>query len=288
MRLPATPHFSQVQRVHGIRPAGRRKPGPMPLNRWVASAVLVICLGAACPALAAPRVEPSPACTSPVWPASAHLGSPPNVAEWPLYQPPLDWDLQPCLGWELRRFTSFVAVVGTFRAAGMDAVLSRLGAVSTLKDIRYWSVTDRRLEPLIFDAFALEAPVLRGGRADFTPQEMQTGRDLFFTQHDNRSSAPVRYRMRVVERRSDSLVVDIANENRVRLFLLTLFEPGDVRTALFITRTANDTWTCYALAGSHPSAVAGLLDNRKSHVNRLIAFYGYLTGSDGRDLPWAK
>ena len=82
--------------------------------------------------------------------------------------------------------------------------------------------------------------------------------------------------------------IDLENASKLRLFMLTLFEPGDLRTALFISRTADDTWTCYAVLGFHPTGLAGLLDNPKSHINRLVALYGHVAGSDDSDLPWAQ
>ena len=193
------------------------------------------------------------------------------------------------MGWELQRFASFAAVVGTFHAAGVDAVLSRLAAISSFKGLRYWSVTDGRLEALITDAFAIDGPSLNNNkRSDFTLTEMEVGRDLYFAERDNRSSGPVLNRMRVVEKARDRVVVDIENASKVRKFLLTLFEAGDLRTALFISRIADDTWTCYALLGFHPTPLAGLLDNPKSHINRLVALYGHIAGSDDSELTWAQ
>lgn len=170
----------------------------------------------------------------------------------------------------------------------MDAVLARIGAISTYKGLRYWSVTDHRLNTLIVDASAVAGPRPGDARLDFTPPDIQVGRDLFFTEHDNRSSGPVLYRMRVLEMSPDRLVVDTANETGVRLFLMTLFEPGSVHTAFFISRSADDMWTCYALSGYRPTTLAGLLDNHKSHVNRLIALYGHIAGSEDSELPWVK
>jgi hypothetical protein len=167
-------------------------------------------------------------------------------------------------------------------------VLSRIGAISAYTGMRYWSVTDHRLEPLIRDAFAVESSMPSNRRSDFTPIEMQVGRDLFFTEHDNRLSEPVLYRMTLVEQSPDHLVVDIANTNKIRLFLLTLFEPGDLRTSLSISGSGDGTWTCYLVSGFHPTLLTGLLDSHKSRVNRLIALYGHIAGSDANALPWAK
>ena len=154
--------------------------------------------------------------------------------------------------------------------------------------MRYWSVTDHRLEALIVRAFATEGPSSTMERADFTLLDMQVGRDLFFGERDNRSSDAVRYRMTVLERSPDRIIVDIANATRVGRFLLTLFEPGDLRTALVISRSADGTWICYALLGFHPTALAGMLDSHKSQLNRLIALYGHTVGSDDSGLPWVK
>jgi hypothetical protein len=232
--------------------------------------------------------QPSSSCVTPLWPPSAIAGSPPSVATWTRTEFPQDWALQPCVGWGLQQFASFAAVVGTFQARGMDVVLSRIGAISTYKGMRYWSVTDHSIEPLIKDAFAVERSPPNNMRSDFTPTEMQVGRELFFTEQDNRSSGPVLYRMKVIERSPDRIVLDITNANKIRRFLLTLFEPGDMHTALFISGTTDGIWTCYALSGLRPTTLAGLLDNHKSQVNRLVALYGHIAGLDNSGLPWAK
>lgn len=167
-------------------------------------------------------------------------------------------------------------------------MLSRIAAVSTYKAMRYWSVTDQRLEPLIKDVFAIEGSVSKNTRSDFTAAEMQVGRELYFTQQDNRSSDPVLYRMSVIERGPNRIVVDITNTNKVRRLLFTLFQPGDLRTALFISRAKEGTWTCYALSGFHPTTLTGLMDNHKSQVNRLLALYAHIAEVDESGLPWAK
>jgi hypothetical protein len=252
------------------------------------AAAAALLLAAACPSFAQPQVGLSPPCALPDWPPSAIAGAPPTVATWTLARLPREWVPQLCVGWDVRRFSSFAAVVGTFQAPGIEAVLDRIGAISSYKGMRYWSVSDRRLEPLVTDAFSVESSGPSNRRADFTSNEMQVDRDLFFVEHDNRSSEPVIYRIRVLERSADHFVADIANANKVRALLMTLFEPGDLRTSLFIYGSADGTWTCYALSGFHPTGLAALLDKHKSYVNRLIALYGHIAGADDGMLPWAQ
>jgi hypothetical protein len=245
-------------------------------------------------------VTPALAATGPAEPAGCGP-SPPSarapdgsgssqsaITSWTLSQLPAEWGLQSCIGWDPQRFSSYAGVAGKIHAAGIDEVLARLGAISAYKGMRYWSVTDRKVETLVTEAFAVADAASKNGRPDFAMAEMLTGQELYFMERDNRSSQPVLYRMTILERRADRLVVDIANASKVRLFLLTLFEPGDVRTALFVSRADDGTWNGYALSGFHPRSIAGLLDNRQSHANRLIALYGHVAGSDENELPWAR
>ncbi len=252
------------------------------------AAAEILLLAVACTCFAQPQGPVSTPCVLPEWPISTTEAAPPTVATWTLAEIPREWVPQSCLGWDVQHFSSFAAVVGTFHAAGIDAVLGRIGAITTYRGMRYWSVSDHRLEPLITDAFSVDSAGAHDRRLDFTPAELQVDRDFFFSEHDNRSSDPVIYRLRIVERSADHVVVDIANTNRVRAYLMTMFEPGDLRTALFIYGSADGAWTCYALSGFHPTTFTAVLDKHKSYLNRLIALYGHITGSEDNMLPWAK
>jgi hypothetical protein len=184
--------------------------------------------------------------------------------------------------------TSVAMVVGTINRGDIDTTLQKLGAISGYSGIPYWSVTDARLETLIVDAFAVEPARFDKKRADFAPSELMLGRDLIFSEHDNRLPNPVFYRMRVIHRNQNRVVIDISNINVVKRFMFTLFEPGDLRTALFVSRSADGRMTCYAVSGLHAVGLSGLLDSPRSHLNRLLAFYGYINGIDAATLPWDK
>jgi hypothetical protein len=48
-----------------------------------------------------------------------------------------------------------VTIVARFRfASGADGLLQRIGAISELTGVRYWSVTHKRWRTLIVDAYA--------------------------------------------------------------------------------------------------------------------------------------
>jgi hypothetical protein len=228
-------------------------------------------------------------CASPTWPAASALGVPPNVATSRSQQFPQDWELPRCAGWEAGRFESIAAVAGTFTDSDVDAILRRVGAISTYTGTRYWSVTDRRFEVLITDAYAVDGPNTRARRADFTLLEMQVGRELFFVEQDNRSSSPILYRMKIVELDAERLIVDFVNVAKVSKLLVTMFDPGDLRTTLFVSARGSGTWQCYALSASNPRGVfSGLLANEKSLANRLLALYAHSARVEEMGLPWQQ
>jgi hypothetical protein len=71
-----------------------------------------------------------------------------------------------------------VALAARFSYGGSsDALLAHFGAISTLKGLRYWSVTEGGRRTLITSATA----------------------ELYFAQGDNRAAGDVVYRMRVGE-----------------------------------------------------------------------------------------
>ncbi len=188
----------------------------------------------------------------------------------------------------MRRITSVAVVVGTLTAGDLNTVLRRLGAISGYPGTRYWSVTDGQLESLIVDAFAVDSAKFEKRRPDFLPTEFEVGSDLVFSEHDNRLPNPAFYRMRVIERSQTQIVIDISNINVVKRLMFTLLEPGDLHTALFISRSADGSLTCYAVSGLHTAGMSKLLENPRSHLNRLLALYGHISGIDVTTLPWAK
>jgi hypothetical protein len=59
-----------------------------------------------------------------------------------------EWVPPACTGWSARTGV-LVAVAGQFRYTGTaDDILLEAGAISTLKGIRYWSVTEKKAREL--------------------------------------------------------------------------------------------------------------------------------------------
>jgi hypothetical protein len=138
-------------------------------------------------------------------------------------------------------------MAGSFRFDGAaDEPVARIGAISTPRSVRYWSVTDESWRPLVFDAWALHRPDPRSRRADFSAAEMTAGSELYNWENDSRSGKIVQ-RMTVRKRGPARAVIAIENLTPVRFLFVTLFEPGALRSVEFVERVSRGVWGIYLL-----------------------------------------
>ncbi|MDX2450027.1 MAG: hypothetical protein QNK17_06325, partial [Hyphomicrobiaceae bacterium] len=178
-----------------------------------------------------------------------------------------------------------MAVAGQFRYLGsVDGLLSRFGSISTLRGLQYWSVTDNEWQTLITHATALYGLDLARPRSDFTVSEMRDRPYLYFAETDNRSGQPIIYRMHVAAT-STTFVVAVENVTPVKIFMMTVFAPGDLQSVHFLTRTAPGVWSYYGLARTGVSVGSFLGPNDASYNNRALALYAHFTGVATRGPP---
>jgi hypothetical protein len=173
-----------------------------------------------------------------------------------------------------------VAVAGEFHFDGTpNDLLKRFGAISKLTKVRYWSVTESDWRTLVTSAAALRGPDPTDLRADFTATEVSSGKDLFFTETDNRSGEPVIYRMHVIAN-GESFVVTIENISTVQKFMLQMISPGDLQSIYYLERIGPETWSYYALARTAKPSLSffGVVRN-ESYVNRALALYSHFTNT---------
>jgi len=200
-----------------------------------------------------------------VW-TSAELGTSPPPA---------------CTGFAAKGDGVLVAVAGSFPFTGSaDDLLARFGAISSLKGLKYWSVTEGGWRTLITKATALEGADVDRPRSDFTLTEMRSGADLYFVQAENRGGGDVVYRMRVRDFGPDRFVVAIENASPVSRYLVTLFNPGDLASVHFVERRGPGVWGYYGLAWAGDSLVSRLTVPEASYVNRALALYRHFLGED--------
>lgn len=167
-------------------------------------------------------------------------------------------------------------------------MLHRIGAISGLKGVRYWSTTHKQWQTLILDAYASSGPPDNRRRQDFSPEEIAEGRYLYFQQEDNLSGKAL-YRMRILSASPDRLVFDTENVTTMRYLLIPLFHPGEIQSIYFLERESQDIWRYYSIARTGKNANTLTGGHEASSVNRAVAFYRYLAGiPTDREPPAAR
>ncbi len=246
------------------------------LSRAAALVIVAAILGG--DSLGSVTTGPQPPCDGASFPPYPDLEHSPTVIAWDRAESGADWTPPPCTGWTEPGFTTLVATAGRFRQAdGVDGVLRRIGAISELAGIRYWSTTRKRWRTLIVGARALSDPAGDGPREDFSPAEMTEGRSLYFEQKDNLSGKAI-YRMRIRTVTADRLVIDTENISTVRYFLVPVFRPGGIQSVTFLDREPQDVWRYYSVTRTGKAANPLIAGYEASAINRAVAYYRHLAG----------
>jgi len=199
-----------------------------------------------------------------------------------------DWKPPACTGWTTSGFTTLVTTAARFRhASGTDGLLRRIGAISELSGMRYWSTTHKQWQTLILEAHALTGPSGQR-RADFTPEEMTTGKTLYFEQADNLAGKAT-FRLHIAEASADRIVFDVENVGTMRYILITLFHPGEMQSIYFLDRDSENAWRFYGMVRTGKNASRLTTANDSSAINRATAFYRHFVGiPTDREPPAAR
>ena len=218
-------------------------------------------------------VAQQPPCGSVPSPSYPVLGAPPVVQVLSRS----DWAPPACTGWSPIDSATLVATAARFRhAGGAEGLRRRIGAISALQGLLYWSTTEKRWQPLILAASALVGPGAEV-RPDFGPQEVVANRTLWAEEEDNLLGKAT-YRIQIMEAGDNRLVFATENHTPLRFLGLPIFSPGEFQSICFLDRESKDVWRYYSLArmGKHASL---LLSGREaSLVNRALASYRFLAG----------
>ena len=246
-------------------------------------AVLGLTLGLAatllcCAVAHGAETGPQPPCGAAPFPAYSNIGDAPVVKAWDRSDLGRNWTPPACTGWTAPGFSTLVVAAARFRyAAGVAGLLRRIGAISELRGMRYWSTTRKRWATLIVDAYALSAAAGKQRRNDFSMDEMAEGRSFYFQQEDNVSGRAV-YRMRVLTASPDRLVIETENVTTMKYLLLPVFPPGEMQSIYFLEREPDDVWRYYSMTRTGRNASWLTAGHEASSINRAVAFYRFLAG----------
>jgi hypothetical protein len=225
-----------------------------------------------------PQVGPQPPCGKEPVPPYPGLDDSAVVKSWSKFDFGHDWRPPTCTGWAAVGFTTLVTTVARFRhASETDGFLRHIGAISELAGMRYWSTTHKQWRTLIVDAHALTNSQSNQRREDFTPDEMQEGKVLYFEQVDNLSGKAI-YRMHIAEASVDRLVFDVENVSTMRYHFIPILDPGEMQSIYFLDRESDNVWRYYSIVRTGKNANGLIAGNESSSVNRAVAFYRHLVG----------
>jgi hypothetical protein len=221
-----------------------------------------------------------PPCGTAPSPPYPEVGAPPAVQVWKQS----NWKPPACTGWPPADSATLVAAAARFRGGvGAEGLRRRIGAISGMKGLLYWSTTEKRWQSLIVDASALAGPDA-DRRPDFAPEEIAANRSLWAEEEDNLLGKAV-YRIRILEARDDRLVFATENHTALRFLGIPLFPPGELRTICFLDRESKGVWRYYSLARMGQQVSLLVSGHEASLVNRAVASYRFLAGIPANQEP---
>jgi hypothetical protein len=226
------------------------------------------------PAYAAGPVPPCAGDPEPPFPA---VGAPPNVGAW--YSEDLrGWQTPACLDWKQSTMDAVAASAGRFEEpGGVDALLARFGAVSAFSNIMYMSQHGNGWRHLVKRAYALGSANENDVRADFTLDEMKSGRPLYLFMGGTAVNSIV-YRMAVVERSDDKLTLAMENTSTLRVIGIPLLREGAGQFLFTFERDTGDVWKGYVMLRVG-SAVNNLLrPSINEYETRALGMFRHFAG----------
>ena len=167
---------------------------------------------------------------------------------------------------------------GQFQFNGTLANLAdRIGAISSMREVRYWSADKKAWRPLVNDASALASPDPLSRRDDFKAGDMNKGARLYYRETDEADREAV-YRLDVMANSSDSLVLANENITPIKRFVFTIFKPSTLQSVLILQRLSANTFGVYMLNRTDKGASSLSDGHEKTYVNHALALYRKLAG----------
>jgi len=265
-------------RLTGSLP-GARVESVTKTRSFAAGAVaLIACCTAVLLGATADGAGPQPPCgggaeSIPPYPELQHS---PTIKVWDRSTLGRDWTPPACLGWAAPGFTTLVSTVARFHASGAEGLLHRIGQISGLTGVRYWSTTHHGWRTLIVSASALDGP--KGGtRRDFTAADLTPGSTRYFQQSDSLSGKAT-YSLQVISASPDRVVFETENLTALHYMLVPLFPPHELQAIYFLEKESPDIWRYYSIARTGKGASSLAAGHDASTINRTVAFFRYFAG----------
>ena len=211
------------------------------------------------------------------WLEYPSAGATPNAAVWQSTE--REWTPPLMLDWNKENYTVLVMLAGTFHwSGGEDALLERIGRVSSLQAVKYWTVTEQRWAQLFVESHALQSADEPDRRANFSLEEVKSGKPLLFYQRENRGISEGVYRMRVSSK-PGRIVVTTENVKPLKAFMVSLIGAGEFQNSYILEQQSETTWHYYSTLRAGRGAYSLIIGGHdSSFINRAAALFRHVSG----------
>jgi hypothetical protein len=246
------------------------------IRLFLASVLLGLLTGSA--DAAQQRTAPA-ACDATQRPSAVPAGPLPQVHVWKKSDLPAGWHPPACLPWPSASDAAVVETLGTFASGGDGAaLLARLGHVSRLTGLKYWSAADQEWRPLFTQAVALSGPDPDAKRADFAPSELHQGGTYYLLQSDGNPLGPIVQAMTIIEATPTRLVANMRNVSGLGFLGMPLVSEDALQTFFDLARNPDGTWSYYSLARLATHLPGFLEPSEATLENRAVAIFRFVAG----------
>lgn len=184
-----------------------------------------------------------------------------------------------CSGLRTRDFELVVRVTARFASPlDMAAMLGRLGAVSALKGMPYWSYTDKKRLVLVRESYAIDNPESMHQRPDFSLAELRSGAALYFAQSDNRAATLVPYSLQLLAGSPERLALRVENVGDLRYLGLKLVAAHEMQWLVALEPLGPGEWGYRSLLGICHLGLGRAEQHRLSNLARCVAMFDHLAG----------
>lgn len=230
---------------------------------------------------------PQPPCGAEAIPSYPDLEHSPMVKVWDRSALGHNWNPPACLGWSAPGFSTLISTVARFHAGTAEGLLQRIGSISGLTGIRYWSTTHQSWRTLIVNASAMTGPG-GGTRPDFSVSDLAQGSVRYFQQSDSLAGKAT-YRLQILSASSERIVFETENITGLRFMLMPLFPPHQLQAVYFLERDSPGLWKYYSLARMGKDASTLAAGHDASAINRAVAFFRHFASiPTDQDPPAAR
>ncbi len=238
----------------------------------------LLTIGGAGAWVAPAAAAPASMCGNAPPPAYPAADQPAQVHSW-LRGGHQDGALPDCSGLRTQDFELLVRVTARF-ASPLDAaaMLGRLGRVSALKGMAYWSFTEKKRQLLIRESFAIDHPGAMKPRADFSVAELRSAAALYFAQSDNRAAALVPYSLQLLQAGPERLALRVENIGDLRYMGFKLVAAHEMQWLMMLEPLAQGLWGYRSLLGICHLGMGGAEQHRLSNLARCVAMFDHLAG----------